>query len=102
MRGQPRAIYTYTIHKSVIAIVDHDLGRSVTNDADNVVDDLARAGLDLAAYRIIYRDTRGIWDEIVIDRDRFAGFRSINVGSRAEALAKIEAVPAMGGVTCVN
>jgi hypothetical protein len=37
----------------VIAIIDHDGGLSITNDAKNVVSDLARQGFDLTRYRII-------------------------------------------------
>ena len=32
-----RAVYSRTVHGNVIAIVDHDAGKSVTNDADNVL-----------------------------------------------------------------
>ena len=39
---EPRAIYSRTVHGNVIAIIDHDQGQSVTNDADNVIADLAR------------------------------------------------------------
>jgi len=33
--GEPRSVYSHTVHANVIAIVDHDGGRSVTNDVDN-------------------------------------------------------------------
>jgi hypothetical protein len=84
-----RAIYSYTVHGNVIAIIDHDKGKSVTNDADNVIADLA-ACFDLSKYRAIYKDTRGIWDEILVDRTgRFAGFSSINERDLSAALAKL-------------
>jgi hypothetical protein len=85
-----RAIYSYTVHGNVIAIIDHDEGKSVTNDAENVIDDLVRQGFDLAQYRVIYRDTRGIWDELLVDRTgHFAGFSSINERDLPAALAKL-------------
>jgi hypothetical protein len=84
-----RAIYSYTVHGDVIAIIDHDQGKNVTNDAENVIADLA-ACFDLSKYRVIYRDTRGIWDQMLVDRtDRFAGFSSINERNLPAALAKL-------------
>ena len=35
---EPRAVYSCTVHGNIIAIIDHDQGRSVTNDADNIID----------------------------------------------------------------
>jgi hypothetical protein len=84
-----RAIYSHTVHGNVIAIVDYDQGRSVTNDAENVIADLA-ACFDLSRYRVIYRDTRGIWDELLVDRTgHFAGYSSINERDLPSALAKL-------------
>jgi hypothetical protein len=87
---QPRSVYSHTVHGNVIAIVDHDQGRSVTNDADNVIDDLVRQGFDLSRYHVIYRDTRGIWDRMLTDRTgHFAGFSAINERDLSAALAKV-------------
>ena len=87
--AEHRAIYSRTIHGNVIAIIGHDQGKSVTNDAENVIADLA-ADFDLSRYRVIYRDTRGIWDQMLVDRTgRFAGFSSINERDLAAALAKL-------------
>lgn len=43
-----RAVYSRTVHGKVIAVTDHGGGRSVTNDAENVIADLARQGFDLS------------------------------------------------------
>jgi hypothetical protein len=87
--AEHRAIYSYTVHGNVIAIIDHDQGKSVTNDADNVIADLA-ACFDLSKYRVIYKDTRGIWDQMLVDRtDRFVGFCSINERDLPAALATL-------------
>ena len=84
-----RASYSYTVHGNVVAIIDHDQGKSVTNDAENVIADLA-ACFGLSKYRVIYKDTRGIWDELLVDRTgRFAGFSSVNERDLAAALAKL-------------
>jgi hypothetical protein len=88
--AEHRAIYSRTVHGNVIAIIDYDQGKSVTNDAENVIADLA-ASFDLSKYRVIYRDTRGIWDELLVDDStgRFAGFSAINERALPAALAKL-------------
>ena len=61
----PRADYTYTVDGPVIAIVDLDQGsKSVTNDMDNVLDDIRAELGDLAGYAVIYRDSMGRWDGV--------------------------------------
>jgi RPA family protein len=51
---------------------------------------LARQGFDLAQYRVIYRDTRGIWDQILVDpTGHFAGFSSLNERELSAALARL-------------
>ena len=87
--AEPRSVYSRTVYGNVIAIIDYDQGKSVTKDADNVIADLA-ADFDLSRYRVIYRDTRGIWDELLVDRTgHFAGFSSINERDLPAALAKL-------------
>ena len=87
---EPRSVYSRTVHNNVIAIIDHDQGRTVTNDAANVIDDLKRQGFDLSKYHVIFKDTRGIWDQILVDRTgHFAGFRSINERDLSAALGKV-------------
>jgi hypothetical protein len=89
LKNKLRAVYSRSVHGNVIAIIDHDDGKSVTNDAENVIRDL-EANFDLSKYRVIYRDTRGIWDEMLVDRTgRFAGFSSINERDLPAALAKL-------------
>ena len=62
---QFRADYTYTVEGNVIAIVDLDLGsKSVTNDIENVLDDIRADIGDLAGYAVIYRDSMGCWDGV--------------------------------------
>lgn len=54
-----------------IFIIDLDQGKSITNDAENVVE---RVVHDHGSVRIIYRDTMGRWDELVHDGSRFQAF----------------------------
>jgi hypothetical protein len=88
-KNKLRAVYSRAVYGNVIAIIDHDDGKSVTNDAENVIADLA-AAFDLSKYRVIYKDTRGVWDQLLVDRaGRFAGFASINERHLPAALAKL-------------
>ena len=89
LKNKLRTIYSYTIHGDVIAIIDHDQGKSVTNDAENIIADLA-ACFDLSKYRVIYRDSRDVWDQLLVDRTgHFAGFSSLNARDLPAALAKL-------------
>ena len=89
LKDKLRAVYSCTIHGDVIALVDHCQGKSVTNDAEHVIADLA-AHFDLTRYRVIYRDSFGTWDRLLVDRTgHFAGFSSLNVRDLPAALAKL-------------
>lgn len=80
------ADYESELVGDVLCLVDLDKGGpSVTNAVESVIADLRYQNFDLSK-PVIYRDTRGIWDEIVVQDGKFAGFRSINVRSRCEAL----------------
>ncbi|KAA1015946.1 hypothetical protein FVF58_00910 [Paraburkholderia panacisoli] len=87
-RREPRSTYSYTIEEEFVCIIDHDRGRSVTNDAANVIADLVAAGIDVAKYRIIYRDTAGIWDLMCTAGGTFAGFIHLNARTKEEAKAR--------------
>src|SRR5690242_17757597 len=89
----PRAVFSYQVYGNVVAVIDHDRGRSVTNDAENVIADLAQQ-FDLTKFRVIYRDTRGVWDELLAKDGRFAGFHFINERDLDKALVKLD--PAVG------
>jgi hypothetical protein len=84
----PRAEFSYRSYGHVIAVVDHDHGRSVTNDAEAVIAQLAEK-FDLSKFHVIYRDTRGVWDELLVQHGQFVGFRSINERELEAALAKV-------------
>ncbi len=90
IKNRVRAVYRRAVYSNVIAIINHRESRSVTNDAENVIEDLVRQGFDLMQYHLIYKDTRGIWDQILVDRTgHFAGFSSINERDLSSALAKL-------------
>jgi hypothetical protein len=90
LKQKLRSFYSYEVVDNIIAIIDHGEGKSVTNDAENVIEDLARQGFDFTHYRVVYKDTRGIWDQILVDRaGHFAGFSSINERDLPAALGKL-------------
>ena len=69
-----RAAYTWWEDADEVLVVDLDQGRSVTTDAGGVVDDLGAAGVDFSGKRVLYRDTMGRWDELVVAGGRFVAF----------------------------
>ena len=60
-----------------VFIIDHDRGKSVTNDAEAVV---SAVYARFPGRRIFYKDTMGQWDELVHRNGRFTGFAPIDKG----------------------
>ncbi len=85
----PRADYSYSIENSVVCIIDHDCGKSVTNDAMAVIADLVAARIDVGSMPVIYCDTMGIWDQLVCENGKFHSFRSLDKRERNEAAAMV-------------
>lgn len=85
----PRSAYTAELdgNGDVIVVIDlDDGGRSVTNDAENVVAELA-ARFNLRQRRIVYCDTEGRWDGLAVaDDGTFAGFVAIGTFTREIAI----------------
>ena len=59
----------------MVFIIDNDEGMTITNDAENVVEDVLSHYPD---HRIIYCDTDGNWDELLHWNGKFAGFKPYN------------------------
>lgn len=93
----PRSDYSYRIDGDVIAITDNDKGRSVTNDVPNVLADLVKEGIDLSQYKIMYRDTSGIWDGIAHDGNAFTAIFPLTEREYPAARAKLLSMAAKGG-----
>jgi hypothetical protein len=90
-RRTPRSTYGYTIEENFVCIIDHDKGKSVTNDAKNVIADLIAAGIDVASYSVIYRDTAGIWDWMCTAGGAFSGFIVLGAKTKEQAKACVVA-----------
>lgn len=65
--GKPADYEIVKVENDKVFIIDLNLGnKSVTNDAENVYIELKQIFPD---HRIIYKDTMGHWDEIVMDEE---------------------------------
>lgn len=60
-----RSDYDYWFDGNVLAIEDLGGYKSVTNDIENVIHDITRNEvMDIMEFRIMYKDSMGIWDGI--------------------------------------
>ena len=92
-----RANYSVVSVEGVIRVRDLDLGEvSVTEDAAAVVAAIVAEGFVVDREPIIYRDSTGQWDELVLGADhRFEIFRPLSVPfeDAAAVLARSRFVP---------
>lgn len=67
-----KASYRYTIEKNFICIIDNNADNmTVTNCAESVLKEIAeKEKINPSKFNIIYRDTDGIWDQIIFYEDR--------------------------------
>ena len=93
MKAKYRADFDLQFIKNVVVIYDLNLGnQSVTNDAENVIEYLNNVIPEFSSKKIIYQDTRGIFDELEINKKgQFIGFKSINEKTLEKALEKLSA-----------
>lgn len=93
-----RSSYHYTITlDDVLVILDNDLGMSVTNNMENVLNEIQR--MERITFPdnqiIIYKDTSGQWDGVEISEKRNGNIEGITFlmlacNSMEEALEKIK------------
>lgn len=84
--------YVAEVTDTRIAVVDRDEGRSVTNDAENVVRQLegtVDGGVGLR--KVYYRETDGRFDELVIKGGRFVRFSPCTEGQQRQLNAVLGA-----------
>jgi hypothetical protein len=79
--------YTVSIENGFICLVDLDQGATITNVAEEVIQNLLLAEFDLVNNRVIYQDSLGNWDEIHVRDGQFAGFAPLNATSKAQAIS---------------
>ena len=95
-RNDYGTFYTLRVYKlkndlTVLALIDLDKGLSITTNAGNIIHGLRRDGyLEEPRTRIVYCDTDGRWDELMISFEReFCNFKQINAASCDEAITRI-------------
>jgi hypothetical protein len=70
----PRSIFTITkVTEDKVFLIDGDVGMSVTNDAEQVVEYVNNLH---PGKRIVYRDTDNNWDELEHNNGVFIGFKT--------------------------
>jgi hypothetical protein len=88
-----RSRYNYWNEGDVIVMTDQNGDRSLTNDMENVIEYLIRAGaINSTNQKIIYKDSQGIWDgvELINLNPVSIDFYSINERDLKSALAKVK------------
>ena len=86
-----RSTYSWTLEDGVICIVDQNRGMSVSNDAENVIQDFIDRGVDVVNQPLIYRDSLGDWDCLQVLSGAFGGFKSLGgLTDKKMAIAKVK------------
>ncbi|MGV3588599.1 MAG: hypothetical protein ACO1OF_16455 [Adhaeribacter sp.] len=92
-----RSEYYYEVVGRVIAITDEGGLKSVTNDMENVLQDIKKEIGDISPYQIMYKDSLGIWDGVKVGPNGSVSFFSINeteyASARVKLLANLPAAP---------
>jgi len=72
----PSASFFHEERGEFVAVIDMNVGCSVTNNAEEVVE-FVLDYYSTTTKRIFYRDTMGNWDEMTHDGEKFVGFKSM-------------------------
>ena len=73
-----------------MTIEDMNDGMSVTNDIEAVLHALVWQGSLMPLHRVIYADSEGVWDEVIIDEQcRFVDFKAWRAPSRDVCVALV-------------
>lgn len=59
-----RALYVFSVFNNYLIIEDLNGMKSVTNDMDNILEDLNKQITGLDKKKVIYKDSMGVWDEV--------------------------------------
>lgn len=82
---------TFNPSLKVVALQDHDAGMSITNDAENVIEWLFEQNLLREDEHVVYRDTDGVWDELLHKDGKFIGFRLLRALNMTHAAIRATA-----------
>jgi hypothetical protein len=86
----PSAQFEWFEFEGVLCLIDLNGSRSLTNDMENALEKLRGFGISTER-PIVYRDSEGIWDEVVTYRGRFQAFDCLNSKNHREAIHKMRA-----------
>lgn len=87
--SKSKSNYTYTIDGNVIFIEDLDGAMSVTNNVENVLQEISKEmESPISNFKVIYRDTDGNIDGISTEDGKFKDFYPI--GERSYYAAKLK------------
>lgn len=84
-----KSTFTYSINDKIIFIEDSNVGMSVTNDIENVIESISNT-VDINKHDIIYRDSNGVIDGIQIVDGKFHDFYFIGETELDKAILKIK------------
>ncbi len=85
-----KANYSHETVEEVLCIEDlgpHDMFKTVTNDAENVLEEIKKELGDDMPPVIIYQDSEGFWDGMEYN-DQRVEFYSLNTSDREHAIVK--------------
>lgn len=83
-----RSDFTLERINDILLVEDLNLGGlSVTNDAEELINDILYTFGDVDDMTILYRDSMGRWDQMATKNNRFAGFLPVGARDRDAALA---------------
>lgn len=91
-RNIPRASFEYEVSEdNIIQIIDLDRGKTVTNDIEQVLRDIAQEqNHPLTGHEVVYRDTDGSWTGVELTANgTFGRFYALNVTSQEQAVARV-------------
>lgn len=84
-----RSDYDYRIDDNILAIEDLNGFKSVTNDIENILNDIIKAEqLNIWNFKIMYKDSMGIWDGIKITSVNSFTITFFSINERLYHLAK--------------
>lgn len=85
-----RALYSWGVQHGVLHIIDQHDGNSmsVTNDIETVLKAIAEKLWPLPE-KIIYRDTEGVWDQVICGDQFEVRFQSLGAGGLEGALEAV-------------
>lgn len=87
---QTKSKFNWGTKDDVLWIVDLDEGLSVTNDMGNVLSSIQEELGDLSNHKIIYQDSMGIWDQVILNGStKNVSFKALTEKTLEGAISKV-------------